>query len=563
MRKFSISVEYALYAGILLVAFALRFAFLGDPPLNEVEAQAVYPAHQIARGQDVSLGNQAGYTLLAAISFSLTSSSEFIARFWPALFGVALVALAYFWREVIGPKPALVLAALLALDPGMVAVSRLASGRMIALAAGLLAITAWRYERNYLAVTFGIIAILAAPTIFIGLLVLLVTTLIFPLRKKSFRSNGSKVRRSMALAAAFYLLGTTLFFIFPSGLSAFGNVVSGFLTGWGQASGVSSLEVLFALFAYNLPVIVFGLIGGFRSWTRSVRAGKQLPLATLFAVLIVGWYPGRQVADLVWVTLTLAILSAIELSRYFHLPMNETKAAFGEMGLVLILGLFFYLMLAKASTSDPNSELFRTVLLAAGAVPLLLAIATVLISYGWSRQAAAHGLVWGVSLLSVMGMLSASSHFANPNAGGANELWRPGPSVGELRLVEATLGNLSSWEEGQPEAVAVKSRVESAVLDWILRDYPEPRNDLLDSSPQLVITGIQAENQANLATYRGQSFPLYVHRAWSAWPPNLLKWLLYREAPTFSEQAILWVSADLLPGGTVVQETSGTSSSTP
>ena len=551
MRRLSISIEHALYAVILLAAFALRFASLGDSLLNESEAQAVFPAHQIARGEEVSLGDQAGYTILTAVSFSLTSSSEFIARLWPALFGVALVALPYFWRDVIGPKPALILAALLALDPGMVAVSRIASGRMIAPAAGLLAITAWRYGRSYFAVTLGILAMLAAPTIFIGLLVLLSSNLISPLKKKSSRSSGSTVRRAIVFAVALYLMGTTLFFIVPSGLSAVGNMVSGFFAGWLQGSGVSSMEVLFALFAYNLPVVIFGLIGGFRSWTGSGRAAKLLPFLALFSLLLVIWYPGRQVADLVWVTLPLSILCAIELSRYFYLPTNETKAAFGEMGLALILGLFFYLMLAKAANSDPNSELFRNVLLAAGGVPILFTIATVLISYGWSRQAAAHGLVWGVSLLSVMALMSASSRFANPENGGANELWGPGPSIGELRLVESSLADLSSREEGQSAAVAVESRVESAALDWILRDYPEPRNNLLDATHRLVITGVKTENQTHLTTYRGQSFPLYIHRAWGAWPPNLLKWLLFREAPMFSDQAILWASADLVPGSAV------------
>jgi hypothetical protein len=553
MRKLSITVEHALYAGILLIALALRFISLGAAPLNEAEAQAAYTAHQVARGDDVSFGEQAGYVILASATFSLVTSSEFLARFWPAVFGVALVALPYFWRNIIGPKPAILLSIIFALDPGLVAVSRLASGRMIALAAGLIAITAWKYQRESATAVLGALALLASPTIFFGLLVLFTIWMISPWKVLPNRARNPLVRL-FAVGAAFYLLAATLLFLVPNGLSGFGSVIADFVNGLMDPSGVSPLQVLFAFTAYSYPILLFGIIGGIRLWSVPNVEGKRLSLAALVGLLMITLYPGRQVADLLWVIIPLSTLAALEISRYLYMPRVEQKATFGEMGLVVLLGMFLILMLARASTSDPGSVQFRTWLLAAAAVPLLAAIATVLIAYGWSRQAAANGLVWGTVILFAFGSLSASSRFIRSEIANANDLWAPGPGAGYLRLVAASIEDLSAWEQGQPGSISVETKVESDALHWMLRDFPQRSYSIVDSRSQVLITSLSVENNSSLEAYRGQSFPINIHRVWEAWPPNLLSWLLYREAPTYAEQAILWASADIFPQQTLAQQ---------
>ncbi|MEI5579347.1 hypothetical protein, partial [Streptomyces brasiliscabiei] len=84
-------------------------------------------ALHIAQGKAPLLGPQTGYILFTSIFFSVIKSTNFMARFVPAMVGSALVFVPYFFREKIKPLPALILAFFLAIDPGLVALSRQAS----------------------------------------------------------------------------------------------------------------------------------------------------------------------------------------------------------------------------------------------------------------------------------------------------------------------------------------------------------------------------------------------------------------------------------------------------
>ena len=231
------------------------------------------------------------------------------------------------------------------------------------------------------------------------------------------------------------------------------------------------------------------------------------------------------------------------------MPQREKAAAFGHSGLMLLLLIFLGQMLAKQSLADPGSELARFYLLLAGGVILLGAIATVLIAFGWSRQAAASGLVWALSFFFSIFLLSASMRFARGAAATANDLWLPGPAAGQTRLLLSSLRDLTAWETGQLQELPVDLRVESAALRWELRNLPEEISSESGAAPALIITLAEDSQPAEAISYRGQSFALEVQRAWGGWPPNFFRWLLFRQAPTLTQQAILWARPDLFPDG--------------
>ncbi|MEX1071993.1 MAG: hypothetical protein WEC37_05135 [Anaerolineales bacterium] len=558
-QRSSFDLEHLLYAGTLVFALALRVPGLGTLPLTEQEAAVAVPAYQLSTGQAVDLGADPAYFLLTSLLFAILPSNEFLARFWPALFGIALVLLPYFWRDTLGRKPAVLLSFALAIDPGMVAVSHLASGRMLALSAALFALTAWRHKQPVAAGILAAVALLSAPTLYIGILAFALTR--FLSASRNAKSEKQELRPAIIAGAATLLFGGTLFFTAPQGLSGVGNVASGFLQGWWQGPGVGMLGILFALVGYALPALVFGLIGGVRAWTQDLSFGRNLSLFALFALMLVIVYPGRQVADLLWVSLPLWALAAQEISRYLQIPEEERRAAFGTMSLVLLLGIFFYLTLAKLTFNEIGSEAFQNYLLVAGAVLLLGLLATVLISFGWSRRAASNGLVWALLILFGISLLSASARFARQTSIAANELWAPGPAAGQSSLLIANLNDLSSRQEGGTlQAVPVDLRTESAALQWAVRDWPEDSGDG-NLSPDLFVTLADAQPE-EAATYRGQTFALKVQRAWADFPPNVFSWLLYRQAPTFKQEAVLWARLELFPDGALFLQTESDSGET-
>ncbi len=170
MKTGKFTTEHFIYGLAILLALGLRFIGLGNTPLSDTEASSALQALSAFQPGHVISGGQPGYVLLTAVSFFLTGSSEFFARFWPAVFGTLLVLVPYLGRERLGQKAALVMAFAVAIEPSLVAASRQADGRMLAIT-GLAFAVVFFLRRN--AVWAGIatgFAILGGPTVWYGLL---------------------------------------------------------------------------------------------------------------------------------------------------------------------------------------------------------------------------------------------------------------------------------------------------------------------------------------------------------------------------------------------------------
>lgn len=535
-QRTSFSSEIFLYLLILLLASALRFANLGTAPLTEFEAQAALPANALANGETPELGDQPAYVLFTSPIFSLLGSTEFAARLLPAIFGLALVALPYFWRDLLGQKVALVLSLALALDPGMLAVSRLAAGHMIALSADLIALTAWRYSRPAAAGIFVSIAFLASPLIFFGAIpALMVWLTLRPLEN----SRSVQLRPFLLAIAITLVLGGTLFLRVPEGLGGLGATFVSFVDGFTE-QGVPVSEIGLALLGYTLPAVVFGLVGAVNAWTRNQSVGKVVSLFALFSLLLVLVYPGRQVATLLWAVLALWVLAAMQVADTFSLPQKNLNVALGEAGLMLLLGIFFGIALTKLASGIGDFGLVAIATL------LLAILATVLIAFGWSRPAAERGFVWTLLLFSTLFMLSASNRFLRVETTDANDLWAPGPAAGSSLALARSLHDLSVFDQGQANELDVDLRSDNAALAWELRNFQTAESGV-DIAPSLVITAAVDVQPGEFTDYRGQSFATRVERAWLGWPPNFFAWLFYRQAPTQMEEIILWARADLFP----------------
>src|ERR1700752_765316 len=166
-----------LYWLAFLLALGFRFIQLGASPLTDTEANLALQALHIAQGQSPLLSPQPAYILFTSILFAIIESTNFMARFVPVLAGSTLVFVPYFFREKINPRPALILAFLFAFDPGLVALSRQASGTILAVTFLLFAWGMWIDRRAISAGIFTGLALLSGPSIWTGLLTLGLTWL--------------------------------------------------------------------------------------------------------------------------------------------------------------------------------------------------------------------------------------------------------------------------------------------------------------------------------------------------------------------------------------------------
>ena len=166
-----------LYWLAFLIALGLRLIHLGTLPLTDSEARLALQALELARGEAPLLDSQPGYILLTGVLFGIINTTNFLARLLPALVGSALVFAPYFFRDKIKPRPALILAFLFAIDPGLVALSRQANGTMLAVTFLFFAWAMWRHQRLILAGVFAGLALLSGPSLWAGLFTLSLTWL--------------------------------------------------------------------------------------------------------------------------------------------------------------------------------------------------------------------------------------------------------------------------------------------------------------------------------------------------------------------------------------------------
>jgi len=571
MNPSRLSYYTILYALVVLLAFGVRLVNLGALPLSESESELALPAFQTAQGERVAWGTQPAYTSLTSLAFSLLGSQDFIARLWPALAGGLLSIAPFLFRKKIGRLPSLILAIGLALDPGLVAVSRQASGPMMAASCTILAL-GFAYSR--LPVAAGIatsLALLSGRALWPGLVGIAVGWGVAWLVSRTaddldeaegFVGWGPITWRSflISLVVTFLLVGTQ-FLHSPQGVSSWLAGLPAYLSGWGVQPATPGLRIVGALGIYAPLALVFGLVGAVRAWLRKDSFTRLLSIWFLVGVLIAIIYPARQVNDLTWALIPLWGLAAIELGRSLDQPIPQPLVSVAQAGLLFLLSALFWSSLAGFAPLGPKAPGYTMRLGVMGGIMGLGAVTTSLVGLGWTWQSARQGLVIG--LCAILGTYSLASMVWSTQVDdpGRVELWRPVPAPGDIRLMVDTISDLSNWDVGERQAIDVTLAVDSPALRWALRDYsrltvvPEGDQLLTASSPSIVITLAGVDVPSLAAAYRGQDFVLRTYPGWDgAYPPRIAHWLVFRDAPLRDLQAILWARTDLFPGGGVLPE---------
>ena len=569
---------------LLLLAFGLalflRIFRLGATPLNDLEAGWALQALQLARGSlpggSIGFGPQPGYVSLTGLLFYVLSDSNGLARFWPALAGSLLVLAPWLFSRQVGgraallnPKAAVLLAFGLAIDPGMVSLSRQAGSPMMALSFLVLAGGCWYLGKSWLAGVLAALAVLSGPDILTGLAGILLASLIFrfalraPVQEETEEEAELEVRltnwRPALLGGTITLLAAgTLFLFYPGGLGSMMASLPAYLSTWIQPSGVPAMRLLAALLVYQPLAVIFGLTAASRVFSLNDSEPLRTPLLVWFlSALLLGLLtPGRQVADLVWVLFPLWGLAALELQRYLPEgdlnPISLAQAGF----MVVLLGLAWFTLASLSRTTVPGvSELVARYGLMLG-ILALGALTTILIGLGWTWPVARSGLAWGLVVAGGLYLISNMWGASQLRLNQTQELWNSTPATGQVDLMLHSLQDLSRWREvGFPAQIDVVLTDPAASLRWALRDYQNltlQGEPAIGELPSIIITTRSQEVPALTAAYRGQDFDWWLRSGWiGTLPPDSNRWLAFRDAPILPDQVILWARADLFPGGTL------------
>ena len=577
MKAHQVTVEKLLIAAVFLLAIYIRLIYLGTSPLSDGEATWALQSLDIARGDQVEIGPQVSYVTLTGAALYLFGSSNFVARIWPAIAGSLLVLVPLFFRRALGTTATLILMVCLALDPGLVAASRLAGGPMMALGFALLALGLAYARKPLLAGISAGLAVLSGPGVIVGVLSLLLAWILASLLpgktviesnetpaehpRSSWLTNQEWVNLLLSAGATLLVVGTLLL-RYPQGLAAWIASLPAYMQGWSELSTVPPLRLIAALLVYQPLALIFGGIAAVRGWLRGDRLARILSLWFVFSLLLVLIYPARQVVDLVWALPPLWALAAMELAHDFQAVRSNWLVATGEAVVVFLLLAIFWLNLTGTNMALVGVESYILRFGVLAGLLALIAVTAILVGLGWSWEAARAGLVWGLcaglGLYGISVMWSASFR-SEPDR---LDLWQPAPITRNADLLLKTVEDLSEWNTGLTRAIDLTLATEAPSLRWALRNYPGLTTTMEDGlaslpgAPAIFIARQTAVAPGLAQAYRGQDFAWWAYPGWDgALPPDFLRWLTTRQAPLRQEQVLLWARSDLFPGDESITNT--------
>jgi len=591
-----INLEQSLFWLAFLLAVVLRFFHLGNSPLTDPEAKWALQALEIARGSHPILGGQPGYLMLTAVNLFIFGGSNFMARFWPALVGSGLVLVPLAFQQKLGVKAAIILSFGLALDPGLLAISRMAGSPMLAVGFTGMCLAAWQSKRIKLAGFFGGMALLGGPAVWFGILGLGITWLFLhrgswrqkkdarftegieePARKTDENRSTSGLQTNpmktiLTWGGATMLSIGTLFFLAPAGASAWAGSIVDFIRGWFTIYLVKPWFILAALLLYVPMAVIFAVN---RFWRRGFKldtTSKEFGILSIVFLLIALFYPAHQVGDLAWMLVPLWILASLELSELLVFTSSGKLEIFLASAMTFIFIIFLWFNMISIPSIYNNSILVDSpiikslqnlllkigvtlyglllsrLLIMVGALVLLILI-MLLVSTIWDIRVARSGIIWGGTLALFLYTISSGMNAAGLRDQNSAELWQAAPQFVQADLFVNTIKDLSDWKQGHIMSlnITVESSSNTQAVTWLLRDWHVTQVDSLSavSSPDLVILPKGLDVKLTSA-YRGQDFVYKRSPIWDGLNlADWIKWLAFRQIPEQSEDLVLWARNDL------------------
>lgn len=539
-----------LYLLAFFIAIGLRLVQLGAIPLNDAEAQAALQALRISQSENTALSPHPFYILSTSILFLIYGGgTDFLARLFPALIGSFLVFAPLLFDDRLKPRPSLILAFFIALDPGLVAISRQAASPIFAITFLIFTFGFINKSKWTSASIFAALALLSGPSLWLGLLGLLITWMISQLfNRQPLNFKFSNFQPLLIPFLITFITVGTLFLTVPNGLSATFASIPEFFKSWVNISETSQGMVSLSLLIYQPLALLLAIFAIIRGAINNIKRIIFLSIWFLVSLLLVIFLPARQMADLAWTLIPMSALASLEFSRAFNIFPEERSEVAGVIFLTVFIWVFAWLGFAGMTwfPADSREYALRFWMLIGSIVLLLLSL--ILVAAGWSARTARIGGVWGFAI--ALGALSLGGTFGAAGLRGLNapELWWQNKIPAQADLLLETVNQVSEFYTGDDTSASVVIvGLDSPALAWTLREHNLQIIDSLDatSSPDMVITPFE-NNPVLVAAYRGQDFNWRQTYLWNISPFDVwVRWVTLREISYAGESIILWARDDL------------------
>jgi len=491
--------------------------------------------------------------------FFLFYAGNFWARFWPALIGSMIVFIPFLFRRWIGHLPAVIMAFALAISPEMVGLSRMIGSPMMAVVFFFLGIAFFIDRKPILlgiAIAFGL---MSGAGFWLGGLIFSVSYLLSTQNLKisetlHFIPIGDKGKFWLYAGFSFgltILIVGTCFFIAPAGLTGLFSGLIAFLGGFGKEYVQPYSLLPLILITYMAPALVLGVWGGIRGMIAKSKKDLFLLSWFLLGFVIILLLPGRQPADMLWVSLPLWALAARLISRVWQSWHYSKKIVILTAILTIVSLAFLVLSLRSLVNFAMQDSNWLNALIAIVAGIALVAAILLLVRFGWSGEVALTGFLIGAVVILGAALISSSVNSTGINSHPHYELWYPEQAYQTPEWMMTTIDKVVDWNAsgGNPVEIAVVDS-DTPAMRWILRDQ-QPVSFVPFLPPQSQVGMILSDDQSipEIAdSYRGQDLVISRAVPWQGLTPRqYLTWWMTGDVPTIANLVIIWVRTDLMP----------------
>lgn len=567
-----LTVADGLLLAIGVLAAIMRLANLGGLPLSPAEAEAAYTAwafwqphlDALPMGSALPTGS-AAYFSFTRLLLPLLGDSDAVMRLVPALFSLGLALLPWLGRSRLGTIGALTVSGLLAVSPLQAVTARTAGGDAIALFALLLLLIAYdRYRETavsrwlyVLAAALGL-GLTSTPLFYSGLLTLALAALVqrlirLPLFAQPWPRPAPALRRNVILGGTAVFVGvSTLLLWQPVGLGTAARLPAAWLAQFGGAEAFTWADPLLAVARYEPILLTLGLAAIVWATWRT-RPAAAFAVYWLAAVLLLMLLQRGEMSHAVLLTLPGFLLVGRMVDSVLNGRLSTVTWLMGAgIWLVLMLALVNAARYVRRAPFEPQQlENIWTIVFA-----MAFAGVTVYFAASWDAAAVTKG-----SLLAVLGFFL----FINWGAGwwlghhAANDprtRWVHEGTDDDLRYLTPVIAELSRQVTNSDQDLQIFSSVESPVLRWYLRPYPQTTFGAalpVDRTPELLITPETTE-VALASDYMGSDYGLLRSEPAPPETPALtpiqdtLRWWLFHESNATAPETrvILWLRTDLV-----------------
>lgn len=563
------TVETLLYALILILAVTLRLWNVGQYPLSNPEAEQALAAYSIYHGSNIAAPTYSPLLAsLNAFTFGLFNDSDATVKLASVLLGMLLMLLPVTLRRQLGQKTCLLAAALLAVSPSAIFLSRSVNPETGTALGALMIVSGffnWADEgrARWLYLLAGGLAVLltAGPMAFTILVVFAITVAVrWPAFKTRWaqateRTEGSAVRNASVLLGALLVLLATAGTLNLGGFGVTTGLFSDWLSRFSfQPRPDASFNAIFLLTIYEPLLVVAGLVG----------LALALLNQNLFQQSMVGWFVGAMLLDLgmagrpvgavLLVTVPLVFLAAAALAVLWD--GLARWGSWGNEGIIvgagLVIATFGYIGLTGwiLRPCDADNTFCQLAWLQAVAALVLFVVIVVFFAYMAGVGPALRGAAITGTAIGLIATLAFGWRLSHgPLMKLAFHPMAGVPPSTEVETLAQTLSSESLIRSGDNSQLDITLVGDiPATVRWQLRHFEnvQRRNSRLElPATTAILTPKFEDGELNLGeAYIGQDFA--VDALWSPvglGPKDLAYWLIYRELPLHPQgnSVILWL----------------------